>query len=267
MVDLLLLGQGRTADVYEYEEGKVLKLFKEDLDSSSIQAEYAVSCLVYQFGISTPKPIEIIELDGRVGIVYERVWGVTILHLMKSKPWLIYPLSRKLAELHVELHKLVAEGMQSQKEMIEHQIREAPYLLDDEKTKIIQQMDHLSYSNRICHGDFHPDNVIIDHNRDCSVIDWMTGMSGNPAGDVARTILLLKLGTLPDGTPWVYKVLFAGIRKIIVRTYTAQYLMKSDISRGEIDRWTLPVAAARLVEWIPEEEKQRLLTVVRDQLI
>ncbi|KAA8746258.1 phosphotransferase family protein [Paenibacillus sp. UASWS1643] len=41
---------------------------------------------------------------------------------------------------------------------------------------------------QICHGDFHPDNVMLSEAGDQYwVTDWMTGMSGDPAGDVARS--------------------------------------------------------------------------------
>ncbi|MEC0333726.1 hypothetical protein NYE76_04040 [Paenibacillus sp. FSL M7-0831] len=38
------------------------------------------------------------------------------------------------------------------------------------------------------------------------------------------------------------------------------------MSYHEIDGWTLPVAAARLADWIPPEEKNRLLSEIRARL-
>ncbi|MET1174803.1 phosphotransferase [Paenibacillus amylolyticus] len=53
----------------------------------------------------------------------------------------------------------------------------------------------------MCHGDFHPDNVMLSEAGDQYwVIDCMTGMSGDPAGDVARSWVILMSATLPEDT-------------------------------------------------------------------
>ncbi|WP_308530680.1 aminoglycoside phosphotransferase family protein [uncultured Paenibacillus sp.] len=64
------------------------------------------------------------------------------------------------------------------------------------KQEIMDYLKSLPDGTRLCHGDFHPENVMIGERN--WVIDWMTGMIGNPAGDVARTLLLFRFGTLPD---------------------------------------------------------------------
>ena len=44
------------------------------------------------------------------------------------------------------------------------------------------------------------------------------------------------------------------------------YLKISNISIDDIEKCILPVAAARLVEWLPETEKRQLLKIVDDKL-
>lgn len=34
-----------------------------------------------------------------------------------------------------------------------------------------------------------------------------------------------------------------------------------------MNKWTLPIAAARLAEWIPDEEKDALISLIRERLI
>lgn len=45
-----------------------------------------------------------------------------------------------------------------------------------------------------------------------------------------------------------------------------EYLKKSYISMNEINNWIVPIAAARLGEWIPDEEKKELIEVIRNNL-
>ena len=49
--------------------------------------------------------------------------------------------------------------------------------------------DHI----KVCHGDFHPSNVIVDKDGRLHVIDWSHATQGNGSADAARTFLLFKL--------------------------------------------------------------------------
>ncbi|MNO03939.1 hypothetical protein D3C81_2248000 [compost metagenome] len=56
------------------------------------------------------------------------------------------------------------------------------------------------------------------------------------------------------------------VRKRLTRTYLEHYLKLSGISRSELEQWMLPVAAARLIEWLPAQEKTQLAGLVRTRL-
>ncbi|KRE47799.1 hypothetical protein ASG81_07710 [Paenibacillus sp. Soil522] len=93
----------------------------------------------------------------------------------------------------------------------------------------------------------------------------MTGMVGNPAGDVARTLLLFRFGTLPDEAPRVVNTLQI-MRDKINEIYLEHYLTYSNLQFSDIDEWMLPIAAARLTEWIPDQEKALLLNFIEERL-
>ena len=69
----------RIAEVFAWEEGTVLKLGREKFPSDWIEYEYKIAQIVHETGINTPKPMEHIQINGRYGIVYERVDGPTML--------------------------------------------------------------------------------------------------------------------------------------------------------------------------------------------
>ena len=52
----------------------------------------------------------------------------------------------------------------------------------------------------VCHGDFHPLNVIVDGEA-ATVIDWTDAGLGDPMGDVARTALLLRVAGVATTAP------------------------------------------------------------------
>jgi thiamine kinase-like enzyme len=58
-------------------------------------------------------------------------------------------------------------------------IRNAPHLGDTLREKALSYLAALPDDKKICHGDFHPGNVLIT-DKGAIVIDWMTASSGNP---------------------------------------------------------------------------------------
>ncbi|GIP58544.1 aminoglycoside phosphotransferase family protein [Paenibacillus sp. FSL W8-0186] len=261
------VGQGRTADIFVAGDNKVLKLYKKGFPIEAIHEEYEVSQYVHDLGINVPRAFEMIERDGRLGIIFERVPGTSLLHLMTRRPLRIRRFSRTLAALHHHVHShSVADLSRNHKEILAHNIQSAPLLTDAEKSKIIHQLQGLPEDHKLCHGDYHPDNVLVtDPNNSC-VIDWMTGMAGHPLGDLARSVLLLTYGTLPEGTPKTKGLLINFFRKRIKKEYVRHYMKLANKDYAEVDPWILPVAAARLSDGIPDEEKNALLLEIRARL-
>jgi len=72
---------------------------------------------------------------------------------------------------------------------------------NDDKTFLYKYIKKLPEGNNLCHGDFHPENVLFE-NDEYYVIDWMTGMQGNIAADVARTEMIIQNA----GIPWKYSI-------------------------------------------------------------
>ena len=95
------------------------------------------------------------------------------------------------------------------------------------------------------------------------IIDWNTACAGNPLADVARTSLLLRLGSVPGfmARRWLIETL----RGLAHSLYLKRYLKLNDNVSDEVLAWELPVAAARLNEDIPEEREGLLALVERSK--
>lgn len=157
-------------------------------------------------------------------------------------------MSRLLAELHARMHACVLppDGI-SQRQRIVEGIGWAKDLPDPQKRSILAILDRLPEADAVCHGDFHPDNVLLsDHGP--FIIDWMNGGRGHPLEDVARTSLLLQAGGLPSGISPFMRLVITASRRLIYSAYLKRYLQIHPASRSEIDSWQLPLLAARLFE-------------------
>lgn len=253
-----LIGQGNTAEVYLWGDKEILKLFRQKFPWEGVEREYQVSKEVERLGLPVPRVGQMIELEGRKGITYEKISGISMLELISRKPLAAKSYSVQLAELHYEMHRCRVEELPKYKEALEWNIRHTDLLTDMQRMAVLDRLEELPEESRLCHGDFHPGNVISEEGRTV-VLDWMTATTGSPAADVARTVLLLRDSALPENIPGPVKVILKLFRRTMADTYLKSYMKLSGITKEEIERWRLPIMAARLSEWVPQSEKNFLL--------
>lgn len=260
-----LIGKGNTAEVYQFGERQVLKLFFESIPLSDIEKEFELSRLVYQLAIPSPNVGEFTQLDSRQGIIYEKINGSSFTQILSSKPFKIREHARYFAELQANFHSKNSDRLPSQKAYISRNISGTTLLTQEEKNYILDYLKQLPDDNKVCHGDYHTDNIILVNN-EAKILDWMTGTSGNPIGDVARTLVVMKYAYLPPSMPKLTKALIQSVRNLFVKFYLSSYIKSTNVSMQSIEKWLLPVMAARLVEGIPSPEKSLLVNKIREQL-
>jgi aminoglycoside phosphotransferase (APT) family kinase protein len=254
-----LIGKGRLADVFAWGDGQVLKLFAADRNIAAIEAEARVSQLVHDAGIVTPGTHGVIETEGRQGIIYDRASGVSMLSLLSAKPWKLFEYGHTLAELHESIHQRSIAGLPSQHEQLEGLIQGAD-LPAAQRDLAIVRLHELPESRSVCHGDFHPDNVLIDGDT-ATVIDWTTACAGNPTADFVRTSLILQLGSPPPSSSLATRIAIRVGRSLFHRSYAGRYRRLRRLSQQDVQRWVLPVAVARLGYDISAEREQLLVLI------
>ena len=114
-----LVGKGFCSDVYAWGTGRVLKLFHGWVVRETANREYAATRAVHAGGLPAPAAYELIEVEGRYGIVFERIDGVSLLGYTQARPWALFGAIRQFAELHVRIHQYTAPaGLPSLRERI-----------------------------------------------------------------------------------------------------------------------------------------------------
>jgi len=120
------IATGRTAEIYPWNDGMVLKLFHTWVPEDNVKYESHVAHAVHTAGLAVPRVGEIVEVEGRLGLEYERLDGKPMGEVMAVKPWMLVRFARQLAELHVATHEVPGvEGIPSQRERLTHKIRAA----------------------------------------------------------------------------------------------------------------------------------------------
>lgn len=256
------IAQGRTAEIFAWNHDQILKLYHAWCPPDWVEYEARVARAIVAGGIPTPAAGEVVEIGGRRGIVYERVQGVSMLRDMKTRPWRLLHHARSLAELHVAIHRLTLPGLPSYRDDLERIIRRTEYLPDSLRIEVLDLLRTLPDGQTLCHGDFHPDNILLTV-RGPVVIDWMTAKSGSPWADVARTSIILSIGVRAARD--IVSPLIRLLSRLYHRTYLHHYRTLSSSGGDELQGWTPVIAAARLAEQIGPE-RDALIDIVREGL-
>jgi len=181
---------------------------------------------------------------------------------MNARPWMILKHARSLAELHVQIHRQSITGLPFYKDRLDDDIRNNPHLSETLRNKALRLLARLPQGESVCHGDYHPENVLITKAGPV-VIDWMTASMGSPGADAARTSLILSIGAKAAGEQ-VHPIIRTAIR-LYHRTYINRYRALKPDTATQTTRWIPVIAAARLSEnIIPEREA--LIKIVEEGL-
>ena len=159
-------------------------------------------------GYAAPRVLAVLGPDDGFELptqVMERAPGTTMLDAFSAKPWRARRLVDQLAGLALRLHALPTDGFPPDAAtLVDHRLSlprqvvaelDRPDLaaaLDRRRSSAPRALDGPPV---VCHGDFHPLNVMVDGER-ASVIDWTDAGLGPREADVARTSLLFHIAAI-----------------------------------------------------------------------
>ena len=256
------IGVGRSAQVFCWGDRQVIKLFPQKTLAAFIKYETWVTKFAYQAGLPVPHVEGVIEIEGRKGIVSERILGNSMLTNIRLKPWKIFYFARLLAELQTQIHQCSIPKLPSLKYQRKLQIEAVKVLPLEQRQQILNLLDRLPTGQSLCHGDFHPDNIILSPNKS-TIIDWSGAVQGNPLADVARTLLLLSFGNTPTNLTWIPLMFFRGL---FCAVYLQRYLKLNHVTWKQVTPWLATEAAAWLSYCASGKEQRFLLLVIKKLL-
>lgn len=259
------LARGGSADVFAWRPGWVLKLYREGCPEGPVRREAARTRAVGEAGVPVPAVAGVVALAGRYGIVLERVHGPTLFEQLLQQPENVVTIAARLADLHADLHERTTAALPGQREWLTGAWARAPSLTEAARARLDEMLDGLPDGAAICHGDFHPLNIVMTSSGPV-FLDWYNATRGHPFADVARTVLLLRLPVVPRGVPDAVRHTLSAIRPAFLDAYRRRYAERRPFTPAQLDAWTLPVAAARLGKATSAAEREALLALVRSAL-
>lgn len=230
------------AEVFEW-GSRVVKLYRSKAAKQAAFREAANHAAIEALGLPVPAVWSVQQINGRWGIVFDRISGASFAKRMRKDPTAIPQYLEILARLHARIHAHPAARLGNLKVRLATNIARAKRLEETRKPILLSRLANMPEGDRLCHGDFHPINVLGEASQPI-VIDWPDACAGDPAADACRSYLLLKLHAEEIADP-----------------YLDAYCRISSVPREKIIDWLRYVAAARLAEEV-SGELDRLLEIV-----
>ncbi|GGB18380.1 phosphotransferase family protein [Agarivorans gilvus] len=250
--NLKLIGSGATADVYLYQQTKVIKLFNNKYSLEAVHYEASIAETVSCSTIAAPKYHQIVSIGDRSGIVYDYVPGEILINQLLAKPLQSISTIKRLARAQARLNATTIKGLPKQAERLASLIKRTD-TIPEYQAQILQAVKQLAPAEQVCHGDFHVGNII-RHHQDFFVIDWMNAYSGNAEGDLLRSYLMLISPFMPFEMGPLKRQGFIAYKRLLAYFYLREYLKVSGICKHSLKKWWPIVAAARLQDQVPNEE-------------
>lgn len=231
----------------EFGRPLILRVFRDDTEPVRPRFERAVQNAVASLGFPAPRVLlagERSDAFGAAFLLMARVPGERMLERM----WRIgfHRMARLLGKTHARLHgldvrafrrslgdqdsALVETGPAPLLDMLER--RAAAASLQGLRSAITWLWAHQppeAARLALCHGDFHPLNILLVGDEVRGVIDWTLSRVADPAFDVGATIALFRHG--PIDLPAALQPLADMARQLLLTAYLRAYLRERSLDR------------------------------------
>jgi Ser/Thr protein kinase RdoA (MazF antagonist) len=244
-----LLAAGRTAEVYAYGDGRVLKLDRPEWTGIAPYEAELLDVLAAA-GLPVARSYGTATVDGRTGVVLERVDGPSLLdRVLASSANEAEHLAEQFVELHLAINAVSVDALGALVPRLRNELETSitDVGLRAELSGLLTETDDGGHG--VCHFDFHPLNVLVGPHG-WVVIDWLTAAAGPGAADFARTLVLWGMSHDDAAITFMRAVRRTG-------------LDRRGLDEATVDAWIRVVAGARIAEGFVGDEAAWLLSVAR----
>ena len=166
-----------------------------------------------------------------------RAEGPSFADVMRAQPERVPDYLKAMARLHSRVHGHPGTELGSLKARLASNIRRATKLGEARQDVLLEQLGSMPEGDRLCHGDFHPLNILGPPGGEI-IVDWPDATQGDPAADVCRSFVLIR-----------------PVAPEVAAAYVEAYAGVGGETQERVYRWLPFVAAARLAEGVPDEEE------------
>lgn len=253
-------GYGITATVF-LDRDIATKVYSKTILKRDVFKEAYMLAFVEQAGINTSKVLDVRYENGFWMLQMTAVKGQAMLNTFLGKLTAgdfsgVISDTERMADIQAVINRADGTSLPSYKSYAASVISGNPALTQECKDKLCTLLRSLPDGTALCHGDLHPNNILVSGDGDWTVIDWPEVTCGSPCADACRTYVnmcrfsdcTVFLQNIPDdgeALSGLKQAKTAGKPVDLMSVYLERYCSEMGIDQNDILRW-IPVQAGML---------------------
>ncbi|MDO4478705.1 MAG: phosphotransferase [Lachnospiraceae bacterium] len=183
-----LLGEGQCSQVFEYGDDCVVKLFYDNLPQEAIRHEYNTMRTCFENGLAAVNCYELVSYQGRIGILMQKVSGISleqaVLEHPEKLPFFAEKMALNLASIHAK-HSSGASMPAADRFYADciDKCLSGHWITEEEHRKLHALVEAIPTQNGMIHGDYHVLNMMIEQD-EIRMIDLADVQLGHPIYDL-----------------------------------------------------------------------------------
>lgn len=273
-----VIGRGACGECYRIDDETIIKLYYGEADLALIEHEKSLSKKAFVMGIPTAISYDIVEANGRKGVVYELIKSKTLGELIRSDRSGL----DEYVKMYVDICKKVSSIHTSDPEIPPFKdenradIANITGITDEEREYLYRFLDLVPESDTCIHGDLNINNIMVQDG-ECCLIDMGELSTGIPMFDLSRILFsMVYANTAPGSYNGFYKMQAEEVDEIYNKFFRLYFGCDSAEEAEKIDpqvKWLHPLAWFRCCtsmlkgdRW-GNEMREKALGLLREKLI
>ena len=271
------IGAGACGEVFRLDDETIIKLYYPRVKKEEIEQEKALAKKAFVMGVPTAISYDIVEADGRTGVVYELIKSKTIGELIRGDEGHLEKYVDMYAAVCRQIHGIEAEPGQlpSFKDINRSDSPNVTGITEEERAYLHRFLDLMPDRMNCLHGDLNINNIMV-HNGECCLIDMGEFSTGTPMFDLSRILFSMEFAGAAKGEFNSFYKLPQDIVTHILHLFLEKYfgcpLAEAEKTYPDA-AWLYPLAWFRCCtsllkgdRW-GEEKRAMALDILRTQLI
>ena len=273
-----VIGRGACGECYRIDDETIIKLYYGNADIDWIEHEKSLSKKAFVMGIPTAISYDIVEANGRKGVVYELIKSKTLGELIRADHTRLDEYVKMYADTCKKIHAIHTSDPEipSFKEANRADIANVMGITDEERRYLYRFLDLIPEADTCIHGDLNINNIMVQGD-ECCLIDMGELSTGTSMFDISR-ILFSMIYAAPEHDEYYafYKMPTATVKEIyekFFRDYFGCDTVEDAEKTNPAVRWLHPLAWFRCCtsmlkgdRW-PQEKRQMALDLLRSKMI
>ena len=193
-----VLGHGSHGTIYQIGEDTIVKVYRDHSALEVIENERQYARNAFVNGIPTAIAYDVVKTEQGFGVIFEMISGMTLGQYLAKHQEQVEEYGLRFAELLHTLHTTYADPelyADFHDVYLERFERAKTFLRDDEVEKLKQIVCAIPRGTGMVHGDYHPNNVMIDSTGELMLIDMADISRGNGFFDLGGTYTVMRMMT------------------------------------------------------------------------